>query len=162
MVSRNAEKCAEYDKYHYSKSEYQQSYKKSMDKYYLLKKGAKFPPSPPSAELCRNIVSDFCADTLPNVFEEAGCAVCGKLTPICEMEELSEVENINLLKFDGVTRNAVHKSSDPVEELREPILAPSCNKVCLKGVESLDNKKCQLWFLQMAFGLRIFQMNYKI
>ena len=138
----NAEKCAEY----------QQSYKKSMDKYYLLKKGAKFPPS----------VSDFCADTLPNVFEEAGCAVCGKLTPICEMEELSEVENINLLKFDGVTRNAVHKSSDPVEELREPILAPSCNKVCPKGVESLDNKKCQLWLLQMAFGLRIFQMNYKI
>jgi len=35
-----------------------------------------------------------------------GCAVCGKLTPICEMEELSEVENISLLKVDGVTRKS--------------------------------------------------------
>jgi hypothetical protein len=29
-------------------------------------------------------------------------AVCGKSTPVCEMEELSDVENINLLKVDGV------------------------------------------------------------
>jgi len=33
------------------------------------------------------------------VFEETGCAVCGKLTPICTMEELSEVENVSLLKL---------------------------------------------------------------
>jgi hypothetical protein len=49
-------------------------------------------------------VSDFSADTAPEVFEEAGCAICGKLIPVCEMEELSNVENINLLKVDGVTR----------------------------------------------------------
>jgi len=42
------------------------------------------------------------------------------------MEELSEVENINLLKVDGVTRKARCKSSDPVRELRGPILAPNC------------------------------------
>ena len=59
----------------------------------------KFPPNPPSAELCQNIVSDFCADTSPRVFEESGCAVHGKLTPICEMEDLSEVENVSLLKL---------------------------------------------------------------
>jgi hypothetical protein len=35
----------------------------------------KFPPSPPFAELCQNIVSDFCTDTSPEVFEEAGCAL---------------------------------------------------------------------------------------
>jgi len=62
----------------------------------------KFPSSPPSAELCQNIVSDFCADTSPNVFEETGCAICGKLSPICEMEDLSEDENVNFLKVDGV------------------------------------------------------------
>ena len=77
----------------------------------------KFPPLPPSTKLCQNIVSDFCADTSPDMFEEAGCAVCGKLTPVCKMEELSEVENINLLKTDGVTRKARCKSSDPVSEL---------------------------------------------
>src|ERR1700732_5283006 len=53
----------------------------------------KFPPAPPLAELCRNIVSGFCDDTSPDVFEKAGCAVCGKLTPIYELKECSEVEN---------------------------------------------------------------------
>ena len=101
----------------------------------------KFPPEPPSVELCENIVLDFCADTSPEVFEETGCAVCGKLTPICEMEELSEVENINLLKVDGVTRKARLQSSDPFRELRGPILAPGCSKVCPICIDSLENKK---------------------
>jgi hypothetical protein len=90
----------------------------------------KFPPSPPSADLCQKIVSGFSADTAPEVFEEAGCAVCGKLTPVCEMAGLSDVENINLLKVDGVTRKARCKTSDPVRELRGPILAPDCSRVC--------------------------------
>ena len=90
----------------------------------------KFPPHLPFVKLCQNIVSDFCADTSPDVFEEAGCAVCRNLTLICEMEELSEVENINLLKVDGVTRKARCKSSDPVGELKGPILAPGGNRVC--------------------------------
>jgi hypothetical protein len=101
------------------------------------------------------------ADTSPEVFEEAGCAICGKLTPICEMEELSEVENVDLLKVDGVIRKARCKSSDPVRELRGPILAPGCSRVCPICVESLDKKKCLLWLLQMAFGWGGFQMNYK-
>jgi hypothetical protein len=120
-------------------------------KHYWSKKDVKFPPAPPSAELCQNIVSDFCADTSPDVFEEAGCAVCGKLTPICEMEELSEVENINLLKVDGVTRKARCKSSDPVRELRGPILAPGCSRVCPICVESLEKKKVPT--LALANGL---------
>jgi hypothetical protein len=57
-------------------------------------------------------VSDFCADTSLDVFAEASCAVCGKLTPICEMEELSEVENVSLLKVDRVTRKASTKTSE--------------------------------------------------
>jgi hypothetical protein len=89
---KNKEKCAEYDKQCTSKSEYQESHKKSWKKHYKFKKYVKFPPTPPSAELCQTIVSDFCADISPNIFEEAGCAVCGKLTPICEVEELTEVE----------------------------------------------------------------------
>jgi hypothetical protein len=89
------------------------------------------------------IVSDFCADTSPDVFEETGCAVCGKLTPICTMEELSEIENVSLLKADGVTRKARLKGSDPVKELRGPILAPACNTcgsgplLCMAGYSSL-------------------------
>jgi hypothetical protein len=107
----------------------------------LSKKDVRFPPSPPSAELCQNLASDFCADTSLEVFEEAGCAICGKLTPICETEELSEVENINLLKVDGVTRKARCKSTGPIRELRGPILAPGYSTVCPICVESLDKKK---------------------
>ena len=51
-------------------------------------------------------MSDFCTNTSPDVFEETGCAVYVKLTPIFEMVECSEVENINLLKVDGVIRKA--------------------------------------------------------
>jgi hypothetical protein len=95
----------------------------------------------PSADLIQNIVSDFCADTSPKVFEEAGCAVCGKLTPICEMEEWSEVENISLLKVDGVTRKARCKSFDPVRELRGPMLAPGFSRVCFISIKFLEKKK---------------------
>src|SRR6266436_6524973 len=131
------DKRAEYNKC----PAYRESHKKSSQKCYQTNKDVKFPPDPPSAELCRNIISDFCADTSPEVFEETGCAVCGKLAPICEMEELYEVENISLLKVDGVTRKARYESSDPVEELRGPILAPGCSKVCPICVESLEKKK---------------------
>ena len=113
----------------------------------------KFPPSPPSADLCQKIVSGFFADTAPEVFEEAGCAVCGKLTPVCEMEELSDVENINLLKVDGVARKARCKSSDPIRELKGPILAPDCSRVCPICVESLEKKKMPT--LALANGLWI-------
>ena len=108
---------------------------------------------PPSTELCEKIVSDFCVYTSPDVFEEAGCAVCGKLTPICEMEELSEVENISLLKVDGVTRKARTKSSDTVKELRGPILAPKCSRICPICIDSLEKKKMPT--LALANGLWI-------
>ena len=139
--------------------EYQASHRKLAHKSYWSKKDAEFPPNPPSTDLCQKIVSDFCADTSPDVFEETGCAVCGKLTPICKMEDCSEVENINLLKVDGVTRKARCKSSDPVRELRGPIMAPGCSRV----VQHVSNLwiiiKYQLWLLQMVFGLERYQMN---
>ena len=108
-------------------AEYQEKNRKIHKTDYWSRKEVKFPPAPPSADLCQKVVSDFCADTSPKMFEEAGCAVCGKLTPICEMEELSDVENISLLKVDGVTRKARSSSFDLVKELRGPILAPGCN-----------------------------------
>jgi len=148
---KNKEKRAEYDKQRTSNFKYQESHKKSSQKHYWSKKDIEFPPAPPSAKLCQNIVSDFCVDTSPDVFEEAGCSVCGKLTPICEMEELSEVENINLLKVDGVTRKARCKTSDPVRELKGPILAPGCSRVCPICAESLDKKKMPT--LALANGL---------
>ena len=141
------DKRAEYNK----RPAYRESNNKSSQKCYQTNKHVRFPPDPPSVELCQNIISDFCVDTSPEMFEETGCAVCGKLAPICEMEELYEVENISLLKVDGVTRKARYESSDPVEELRGPILAPGCSKVCPICVESLEKNKMPA--LALANGL---------
>jgi len=138
---RNKDKRAKYNKLRAERSDYQELNKNSSQKHYQSKKGVKFPPAPPSAGFCLNIVSDFCDDISPEVFEEAGCAVCGRLTPVCEMEDISEVENISLLKIDGVTRKARCKISDPIRELRGPILAPGCSAVCSVCVASLDNGK---------------------
>jgi len=118
---------------------------------YWSKKEVMFPPAPLSADLGQQIVSDFCADTSPEVFEETGCAVCEKLTPVCEMEELSDVENLSLLKVDGITRKARSTSSDTVKELKGPILAPGCSNVCSICVESLE--KGNMPVLALANGL---------
>ena len=64
-----------------------------------------------------------------------------KLTLICEMEELCEVENVNLLRVHGITRKARSNSFDPVKELRGPILAPGCSNVCSVCVEFLEKEK---------------------
>ena len=122
------------------------------------RKEVKFLPAPPSADLCQKVVSDFCADTSPDKFEVAGCAVCGKLTPICKMEELSDVENINLLEVDGVTRKARSSSFDLVKGLRGPILAPGCNNVCSVCLEFVDRaasslEKGNIPILALANGL---------
>jgi len=66
---KNKEKCAKYDKQHAEKSEYQESNRKNVHKHYWSKKDEKFPPNPPSTDLCQQIVSDFCADTSPEVFD---------------------------------------------------------------------------------------------
>jgi len=63
----------------------------------------------PLQQIMSAIVYDFVL-ILSRDIEESGCAVCGKLTPICEMEELSEIENVSLLKVDGVTRKADAKA----------------------------------------------------
>ena len=55
------------------------------------------------------------------------------MTPICEMEELSEVDNINLLKVDGITRKVRSKNSDPVRELKGPVLASHCNNAAFSN-----------------------------
>ena len=86
-IRKTRKKCAESDKYCSPKSEHQESHKKSQ-KHCKFRKNVKFPPNPPSAKLCQNIVLDF-HNTSLEVFEEASCVICGKLSPICEMEEFS-------------------------------------------------------------------------
>src|ERR1700729_3807572 len=67
------------------------------------------------------------------------------------LKKLSDVENISLLKVDGVTRKARSNSFDLVKELKGPILAPGCSSVCFTCVEFLQKGKIPI--LALANGL---------
>ena len=63
------------------------------------------------------------------------------------MHSNGPLHQVNLLKVDGVTRKSRCKSSDPVRELRGPILAPGCSGVCSVCIESLDKNKIPIMAL---------------
>ena len=67
--------------------------------------------------------------------------------------DFAALKIVNLLKVDGVTRQARCKSTDPVRELKGPILAPGCSRVCPTCLESLEKKKMPI--LALANGLWI-------
>jgi hypothetical protein len=74
-------------------------------KKYKKKLETNFPPKPVSSVLQYKIASNFCKDTSPQAFEESGCAICGKLTLLTELQKLSELElNLNVL-FDSAKYN---------------------------------------------------------
>jgi len=50
----------------------------------LSKKDEKFPPNPPSTDLCQQIVSNFCANTSPEVFDQAIGYSVGKIDVFLE------------------------------------------------------------------------------
>ncbi|KAF8229610.1 hypothetical protein L208DRAFT_1020262, partial [Tricholoma matsutake] len=55
--------------------------------------------------LCHTVVTDFCAESSPAVLQEAGCAVCGCLTPGIKLSSLKAIKNqLHVLEAEGVTR----------------------------------------------------------
>jgi hypothetical protein len=99
-----------------------------------LKEKSKFPPTPPTRELLQTIAKDFYKTISPNKFEESGCAVCGRLTPMTNLLNLSEAKcNFDILTRDGagVTQKERNLESDPVEELKGPVMDEHCHSICL-------------------------------
>ncbi|KAJ7149837.1 hypothetical protein C8R43DRAFT_825666, partial [Mycena crocata] len=92
-----------------------------------------FPPAPASDETLHRILTASSKAVQPDRFLEAGCAVCGRLTPLAELTELSKFKgNLSHLKGDNVTRKERFQSSDPVEQLDGPVLADGCNHICVE------------------------------
>ena len=90
-----------------------------------------FPPPPLSQDLSHTIISDFCNDSHPGNFEEAGCAVCGKLVPLTNLSLLKSVKGmLNILEAPGVTRIERKKLSDPIQEYKGPVLDYRCDRIC--------------------------------
>ncbi|KAJ7183733.1 hypothetical protein C8R46DRAFT_884830, partial [Mycena filopes] len=95
-------------------------------------RGTEFPPKPLSSSAAHRIVKQHCSTVSPRMFREAGCAVCGCLTPMRSLTLLSQYEgSLGLLIREGVTRKERFSMSEPVEELEGPILAEGCRHICV-------------------------------
>ncbi|KAE9386537.1 hypothetical protein BT96DRAFT_839122, partial [Gymnopus androsaceus JB14] len=44
-----------------------------------------FPPPPLSQRRIDQVISGWCTDSSPHLFQEAGCGVCGQLTPVTQL-----------------------------------------------------------------------------
>jgi len=90
-----------------------------------------FPPSPPDNKLMCDITHDFCFDSSPGKLEEAGCAVCGQLTPSSNLTRLKSVKQcLHILQVQGVTRIERKHSSKPIQEYKGPVLDYRCDSIC--------------------------------
>ena len=91
----------------------------------------KFPPDSPSNSLIESIIKGFCNDTTPDKFIEAGCAVCGKLSPINDMVLLDEMSyDLSVISPGDIGRCERLHESESVIPLKGPILAEGCDHVC--------------------------------
>ena len=92
---------------------------------------SEFPPNPPSENLIEKIITGFCNDTAPENFVEAGCAVCGQLSPIREMIPVNEIKyDLSVISPNNIGCQERFKESDPIIPLNGPILAENCKDVC--------------------------------
>lgn len=63
--------------------------------------------------------------------EEAGCAVCGQLTPVSQLTRLKAIKNLlHILQVPGTTRVEQKSVSQPVQEFKGPVLDYKCNQIC--------------------------------
>jgi hypothetical protein len=116
----------------------------------------KFPPSPPSNLLRRQIIRDFCESTAPTNFEEAGCGVCGKLTLLTDLTKFSEISlNLDILiaRDSAFTKAERKTSSDPSCELEGPIIDNECPHVCKSCLKTLSAGKLPKFALARGLWL---------
>ena len=90
-----------------------------------------FPPAIADNDLCHTIALNACKKMNKSNIEEAGCAVCGELTPV---KNLSQVKNIkkmlHILTTPGVTCVERKNQNSPLREYSGPVLDYTCNRVC--------------------------------
>jgi hypothetical protein len=103
-----------------------------------------FPPKPVDNKLSHKIVNDFCENLRPDALEEAGCMVCGQLVPVAQLTRLKAVKNLlHMLHASGVTRLERSSSTQPIREIKGPVLDYTCtgNRICDNCRQCLRNAK---------------------
>jgi hypothetical protein len=125
-----------------SKCQLQKEAKRKRDKREALRLSPhEFPPSPPSEILQETIARGWCKDTSPDEFTEGGCAVCGQLTPVSQLSELSKSGcNLDVLVREGMGLTSLERFSaeDPVQEVKGPVLDQTCTNICTSCKDSLQ------------------------
>ena len=117
-------------------------------KNYQKKMKTKFPPKPLSSMLQHKIISNFCNNTSLKNFEESGCAVCGKLTLLTDLQKLSELElNLDVLIQQGVTQIERKSSSDHFNDINGPVFEKDLNSICKLCYKSISKGKMPLFAL---------------
>ena len=93
---------------------------------------SEFPPTPASKTLIEDIVRDFANGINLENFIERGCAVCGLLTEVKNLQKIDDVDfdHSILIAEETVTRKERFSADEPVQEISGPVLLPACNEVC--------------------------------
>ncbi|KAJ7279882.1 hypothetical protein C8J57DRAFT_1014034, partial [Mycena rebaudengoi] len=105
-----------------------------------------FPPPPLNHTLEERIVRQSCADIVPDKFVEAGCAACGQLTLLTDLQDRSTLTDLNLdiLAVDGVTRAERFSLDDPIVSIPGPVMDDSCAGICSPCLKAIYSNKLPL------------------
>ena len=81
-------------------------------------------------------------DTSPTEFEESGCAICGKLILIKDLQKLSQLDlNMEILKQKGVSQKERKSSNDNLADLDGPIIEDDLDNICNLCYQSVSKGK---------------------
>ncbi|KAF5332441.1 hypothetical protein D9758_015134 [Tetrapyrgos nigripes] len=90
-----------------------------------------YPPAPLDRTTSHKALTNTCKRMRPEFFEEAGCAVCGQLTPARQLTRLKSVKRLlRVLDATGVTRQERRSATDKIRELTSPVIDYQCNRLC--------------------------------
>ncbi|KAA1478951.1 hypothetical protein DENSPDRAFT_753412, partial [Dentipellis sp. KUC8613] len=103
-----------------------------------------FPPSPLSSDLKNTIITEYCDRLNAAHISEQGCTVCGLLTPLKHLQDMSEATfDIKLLHSEStfISRQQRHSVDDKITCCGGPVLEKNSNKVCQQCLKSLQKGK---------------------
>jgi hypothetical protein len=109
---------------------------------------SEFPPPRIGIGLLHTIVTESCKAMTTEKISEAGCAVCGRLTPIQQLLKLTEVDiDFDILIRHGVTRKERLDSDHSVEDIEGAVLEQELDSICDSCRKSMVNHKVPLMAL---------------
>ncbi len=73
-----------------------------------------------------------CEASHPDAFKEAGCAVCGQLTPIKSLSNIRHMQQfLDILDNPEVIQKECFHETDPVMPINGPVIDMSTQYICL-------------------------------